>query len=257
MSLTVLLFIIGFIGSFISGMVGIGGAIINYPMILYIPVLLGFAGYTSHEVSGITAIQVFFATFAGAWAYRKSNDMDKTLVVYMGASILIGSFVGSFSANLLNEHAVNVVYTLLATIAAIMMFIPKRSNRKGTEGITYNKWLASLLAFSVGSVSGIIGAGGAFLLVPIMLVVLKLPIRTTIATSIAITFISSIGITTGKVITGQIVVIPALIVAIASLFAAALGVRVGKRVNQKVLQYVLSILIVGTAIKMWIDMILK
>ncbi|MGG5793604.1 sulfite exporter TauE/SafE family protein [Bacillus nitratireducens] len=252
MSLTVLLFIIGFIGSFISGMVGIGGAIINYPMILYIPVLLGFTGYTSHEVSGITAIQVFFATFAGAWAYRKSNDMDKTLVVYMGASILIGSFVGSFSANLLNEHAVNIVYTLLATIAAIMMFVPKKNN---SRVVNYNKWLASMLAFIVGSVSGIIGAGGAFLLVPIMLVVLKLPIRTTIATSIAITFISSVGITTGKVITGQIVVIPALIVAIASLFAAPLGVRVGKRVNQKVLQYVLSILIVGTAIKMWIDMI--
>ncbi|EEL89407.1 sulfite exporter TauE/SafE family protein [Bacillus cereus] len=252
MSLTVLLFIIGFIGSFISGMVGIGGAIINYPMILYIPVLLGFTGYTSHEVSGITAIQVFFATFAGAWAYRKSNDMDKTLVVYMGASILIGSFVGSFSANLLNEHAVNIVYTLLATIAAIMMFVPKKNN---SGAVNYNKWLASMLAFIVGSVSGIIGAGGAFLLVPIMLVVLKLPIRTTIATSIAITFISSVGITTGKVITGQIVVMPALIVAIASLFAAPLGVRVGKRVNQKVLQYVLSILIVGTAIKMWIDMI--
>ncbi|PES78793.1 hypothetical protein CN505_26040 [Bacillus cereus] len=252
MSLVVLLFIIGFIGSFISGMVGIGGAIINYPMILYIPVLLGFAGYTSHEVSGITAIQVFFATFAGAWAYRKSNDMDKTLVVYMGASILIGSFVGSFSANLLNEHAVNTVYTLLATIAAIMMFVPKKNN---SRAVNYNKWLASMLAFIVGSVSGIIGAGGAFLLVPIMLVVLKLPIRTTIATSIAITFISSVGITTGKVITGHIVVMPALIVAIASLFAAPLGVRVGKRVNQKVLQYVLSILIVGTAIKMWIDMI--
>ena len=46
-------------------MVGIGGAIINYPMILYIPVLLGFTGYTAHEVSGITAVQVFFATFAG------------------------------------------------------------------------------------------------------------------------------------------------------------------------------------------------
>ena len=65
MSLVVLLFIIGFIGSFISGMVGIGGAIINYPMILYIPVLLGFTGYTAHEVSGITAVQVFFATLQG------------------------------------------------------------------------------------------------------------------------------------------------------------------------------------------------
>ncbi|PEM80876.1 hypothetical protein CN558_28805 [Bacillus wiedmannii] len=254
MSLVVLLFIIGFIGSFISGMVGIGGAIINYPMILYIPVLLGFTSYTSHEVSGITAVQVFFATFAGAWAYRKSNDMDKTLVVYMGASILIGSFIGSFGANVLEEHTVNVVYAALATIAAIMMFVPKRNN---ADKVKYNKWLASLLAFIVGGASGIIGAGGSFLLVPIMLVILKLPIRTTIATSIAITFISSIGITTGKVITGQVVVIPALIIAVASIFAAPLGARVGKRLNQKALQYMLSILIVGTAVKMWIDMISK
>ena len=167
--------------------------------------MLGFTGYTAHEVSGITAVQVFFATFAGAWAYRKSNDMDKTLVVYMGASILIGSFIGSFGANALEEHTVNVVYAALATIAAIMMFVPKRNN--GDE-LKYNKWIASLLAFIVGGASGIIGAGGSFLLVPIMLVILKLPIRTTIATSIAITFISSVGITTGKVITGQVVVIP-------------------------------------------------
>ncbi|PFR90080.1 hypothetical protein COK43_13985 [Bacillus cereus] len=252
MSFVVLLFIIGFIGSFISGMVGIGGAIINYPMILYIPVLLGFTGYTAHEVSGITAVQVFFATFAGAWAYRKSNDMDKTLVMYMGASILIGSFIGSFGANVLAEHTVNVVYAALATMAAIMMFVPKRNN--GDE-VKYNKWLASLLAFIVGGVSGIIGAGGSFLLVPIMLVILKLPIRTTIATSIAITFISSIGITTGKIIAGQVIIMPAVIVAGASVLAAPLGVRIGKRLNQKVLQYALSILIVGTAIKMWMDMV--
>lgn len=81
--------------------------------------------------------------------------------------------------------------------------------------------------------SSIIGAGGSFLLVPIMLVILKLPIRRTIATSIAITFISSVGITTGKVITGQVVVMPALIIAIASIFAAPLGARFGKRIDQK------------------------
>ena len=96
---------------------------------------------------------------------------------------------------ILEEHTVNVVYAALATIAAIMMFVPKRNN--GDE-VKYNKWLASLLAFIVGGASGIIGAGGSFLLVPIMLVILKLLIRTTIATSIAITFISSVGITTEK-----------------------------------------------------------
>lgn len=53
---------IGFIGSFISGMVGIGGSIIKYPLLLYIPPLVGLSAFTAHEVSGISAVQVFFAT---------------------------------------------------------------------------------------------------------------------------------------------------------------------------------------------------
>ncbi len=253
----IVIFLIGFVGSFISGMVGIGGAIINYPMILYIPVLLGFTGYTAHEVSGITAIQVFFATFAGIWVYRKSGYINKTLVLYMGTSILVGSFVGSLGSRVLDAGQVNIVYAILATIAAIMMFIPKKNRSElPLEELTYNKGLASMLAFIVGASSGIVGAGGAFILVPIMLVILKLPTHMTIATSLAITFISSIGITAGKVTTGQVVVLPSIMIAIASLIASPLGASVGKRLNQKVLQWILAILIVSTSIKIWMDIAL-
>ncbi|PGC28387.1 hypothetical protein COM11_17945 [Bacillus pseudomycoides] len=256
-SFMIVIFLIGFVGSFISGMVGIGGAIINYPMILYIPVLLGFTGYTAHEVSGITAIQVFFATFAGVWVYRKSGYINKTLVLYMGTSILVGSFVGSLGSRVLDAGQVNIVYAILATIAAIMMFIPKKNRSElPLEELTYNKGLASMLAFIVGASSGIVGAGGAFILVPIMLVILKLPTHMTIATSLAITFISSIGITTGKVTTGQVVVLPSIMIAIASLIASPLGASVGKRLNQKVLQWILAILIVSTSIKVWMDIAL-
>ena len=97
----VTIFLIGFVGSFISGMVGIGGSIIKYPMLLYIPPLLGVAVFTAHEVSGISAIQVFFATISGVWAYRKSGYINKTLVLYMGSSILVGSFIGGYGSNLL------------------------------------------------------------------------------------------------------------------------------------------------------------
>jgi len=253
----IVIFLIGFVGSFISGMVGIGGAIINYPMILYIPVLLGFTGYTAHEVSGITAIQVFFATFAGIWVYRKSGYINKTLVLYMGTSILVGSFVGSLGSRVLDAGQVNIVYAILATIAAIMMFIPKKNRSElPLEELTYNKGLASMLAFIVGASSGIVGAGGAFILVPIMLVILKIPTHMTIATSLAITFISSIGITAGKVTTGQVVVLPSIMIAIASLIASPLGASVGKRLNQKVLQWILAILIVSTSIKVWMDIAL-
>src|SRR5690606_40646927 len=50
------IFLIGFIGSYISGMLGIGGSIIKYPMLLFIPPLFGLAAFSAHEVSGISAV---------------------------------------------------------------------------------------------------------------------------------------------------------------------------------------------------------
>lgn len=79
------IFAIGFVGSYISGMLGIGGAIINYPMLLYIPAFIGVGSFTAYEVSGISAIQVFFATIGGVWAYRKGGHLNKPLILYMGA----------------------------------------------------------------------------------------------------------------------------------------------------------------------------
>ncbi|KGX90451.1 membrane protein [Pontibacillus marinus BH030004 = DSM 16465] len=246
------IFLIGFAGSFVSGMVGIGGSIIKYPMLLYIPPLLGFTAFTAHEVSGISAVQVFFATIGGVWAYRKGGYLNKTLIIYMGISILAGSFIGGYGSMLMSEDAVNLVYGGLATIAAIMMFIPSKGQDDiPLDEVTFNKWLAAILAFIVGIGAGIVGAAGAFILVPIMLVVLKIPTRMTIATSLAITFISSIGATIGKVTTGQVEYIPAAIMIVASLLASPLGANAGKKVNTKILQGILAVLILGSAIKIW------
>ena len=138
-------------------MVGIGGSIIKYPMLLYIPVMLGYTAFSSHEVSGISAIQVFFATIAGVWAYRGSGYLNKTLIAYMGGAILIGSFIGGYGSTLLSGQTINLVYAILATIAVVMMFLPK----KGVDDIPivqviFNKWLAAGLAFIVGIAAGLL-----------------------------------------------------------------------------------------------------
>ena len=252
----VVIFLIGFIGSFISGMVGIGGSIIKYPMLLYIPPMLGFAAFSAHEVSGISAIQVFFATIAGVWAYRKSGYLNKTLITYMGGAILIGSFIGGYGSTLISEGAINIVYAVLATLAVIMMFLPKKNlDDRPFEEIVFSKWLAAGLAFVVGIAAGIVGAAGAFILVPIMLVVLKIPTRMTIATSLAITFISSIGSTIGKIATDQILYGPAAVMIVASVLAAPLGAKIGQKMNTKYLQWILAGLILATAIKIWLDIL--
>ena len=250
----VTIFLIGFIGSYLSGLLGIGGSIIKYPMLLYIPPLLGVATFTAHEVSGISAVQVFFATIGGVWAYRKGGYLNKTLIIYMGASILIGSFIGGYGSKLMSEGGINLVYGILALIAAVMMFIPKKGlDDIPFDQVTFNKWLAAALALVVGVAAGIVGAAGAFLLVPIMLTVLRIPTKMTSASSLAITLISSIGATVGKVTTGQVDYYPAIIMVIASLIASPLGAMAGKKMNTKVLQMILALLILATAVKIWVD----
>lgn len=250
------IFLIGFIGSYISGMVGIGGSIIKYPMLLYIPPLLGLAAFSAHEVSGISAVQVFFATLGGVWAYRKGGYLNKTLISFMGISILIGSFIGSYGSRMMSGEIINLVYGILALLAAIMMFMPKKGRDDiPPDQVTFNKWLAAIFAFIVGIGAGIVGAAGAFLLVPIMLVILKLPTRITIASSLAITFISSIGATVGKISSGQVEFLPALIMVIASLIASPLGAKMGQKVNAKFLEWILVLLILGTSIKIWFDIL--
>lgn len=128
------------------------------------------------------------------------------------------------------------------------MLIPK----KGIDGIplglvTFNKWLAAILTFIVGVAAEIVGAAGAFILVPIMLVVLKIPTRMTIATSLAITFISSIGAIVGKITTGQVLLWPAVIMVVPSLIASPLGAQFGKKINTRILQFILAALIIATS----------
>ena len=251
------IFIIGFIGSLISGMVGIGGAIINFPLLLYVPAALGVAQFTSYEVSGITAIQVLFATIGGVWAYRKGGYLNKTIIGYMGISILIGSVMGGYFSSTIPESGVNLVYGILALLAVIMMFMPKKgSDENPFDSSQFKQWPAAFLALIVGVGAGIVGAGGSFLLVPIMLAVLKIPIRLTISSSLAITLISSIGTSASKIMTGQIVWIPAVIMIVASLIASPLGAKIGKKMNTRVLQWILAILILGTAIKVWTDILI-
>ena len=152
----IVIFAIGFIGSFLSGMLGVGGSIIKYPMLLYIPPLFGIVAFTAHEVSGISAIQVLFASIAGVWAYRKGGYLNKQLIIYMGGAILIGSLIGSYGSSLLSEQVVNIVYGILALVAAVMMFIPKKLvDDMPLNEVTFNKPLAAILALVVGIVSGI------------------------------------------------------------------------------------------------------
>lgn len=256
--------LIGVVGSFFSGLLGIGGAIINFPLLLYVPGWVGLEGFTAKEVAAISMLQVFFASLSGMLSNRLNarktgtSYVHKKLVIQMGISTLIGSLIGSISSAYLNSEMINIVYGFLAVIAVVMMLIPARGDavEKPINDITYSAVLAIISAFLVGCVSGIVGAGGAFILIPIMLTLLKIPTRITISSSLAIVFLSAVGGAIGKIAGGGIPFWPTVFAVAGSLAGAPLGTYLSRRLNIRLLRYALVILIAVTAVKIWTDILI-
>jgi len=253
-ALAVTLFCIGLVGSFFSGMLGIGGAVVKFPMLLYIPAALGVGSFTSHEVSGLTAVEVLITSLSGVIAFRGGQYLYKSLIVWMGSGVIIGSILGSLLSSSLSDTHINLIYGAFALLAALMMFIPRKAVPEGTS-IPFNRPYAFILALVVGIASGIVGAGGGFLIVPIMLLLLHIPTRTAIASSLAITFLSAIGSSFGKIATGQVEWLPLSVLAVAAIIGAPFGAKAAKMLPVRVLQVMLAILLVCVATKIWIDLL--
>lgn len=243
--------IIGALGAFLSGLIGIGGAIIMYPMLLFIPPLFNI-DMTPTTAAGLTAAQVFFSTLSGSISQRKNENLNTSIIIPMSIGILLGSISGAYIASIFDESIINIVYTFLAVLAVILMFIKVKPNDAKTK---YNKIALFLVASIIGILSGIVGAGGAFLIVPILLTFFKVPFRVVVANSIIVAFVSSIGTFFTKFITGSVEIEYALPLIIASLIFAPIGTKVSKKTNQSVLRYILTTLIILAAIKMIIDII--
>ena len=243
----IIMLLIGIFGGFISGLVGIGGAIIIYPMLLLLPPLVGLPTYSAYIASGLTSSQVFFSTLSGSFKAYKNKDFSRTLVLNMGSGMIIGSMLGAILANLINVQFVNTVYIIIALLALILMFIKVTPS---TSHIKFNRLLLITIGGIIGLVSGIVGAGGAFIIIPVLLVIFKLPMNTVVTNSIVIAFISSIGAFIIKLLQGYIPVNSAIPLILGSILFTPLGMKIGQKIPDYIQKMIVSILIVIAIIKL-------
>ena len=121
------------------------------------------------------------------------------------------------------------------------MFIKVKSSSQTSQ---FNGPLLISIGVIIGIISGIVGAGGAFIIIPILLVVFKLQMNTVVANSIVIAFMSSIGAFIIKFMQGYIPMADALFLIIGSILFAPLGLKVGNKVPSFVQKWIVSILII-------------
>lgn len=164
------------------GLLGGGGSILTVPVLVYV---LGYDAKTAIPMSlpvvGVTALM------GAALHYRRGNVRLGTAVLF-GLVAMVGAFGGARLSALLDG---GVQLAILATVmlAAAASMLRKRSDVAGEESPRFA--LLAPVALGVGVLTGLIGVGAGFLVVPALVVLARVPMRQAIGTSLLVIAMNS------------------------------------------------------------------
>ncbi len=245
----------GSIVGFFSGLLGIGGGILMFPLLLYVPPLFGLDPIGVKNITGLTMAQGFFASLSAMLFYQKQGLVNKPLVLTLGLSLFLSSLIGSLISGTVPDTILLFIFGSLALIASGLMFIPRSYGRDDLteDQVNFNKPAAISIGVIVGFLIGLVGQGGAFITIPLMLYVLKIPMRVALGSTLAIGLFSATAGMIGKTATGQIPFAMAAALVIGAIPVAKAGAMLSKKTKTHHLRWLLAGIISATAIKIWMD----
>ncbi|OUR90817.1 permease [Flavobacteriales bacterium 34_180_T64] len=199
-----LLTILGYIGALfigvVLGLIGGGGSILTVPILVYLmsvnPVT---ATAYSLFVVGVSAL-------IGAFRNIKKGLVDfKTAVIFSIPAFIVVYLTRKYLVPAIPEELFSIGEFLITKDIAIMMFFAmimlmasismiRKNNKVPDEEtiIVYNYPLIVIEGAAVGLLTGIVGAGGGFLIIPALVLLAKLPMKKAVATSLLIIAIKSL-----------------------------------------------------------------
>src|SRR5688500_7858003 len=166
----------------------------------------------------------------------------------MGGAGAFGGFVGGFVSGQLSELQLEIIFLSVVLAAIVLLFLPVRELAvSGETKPDFNIAFAVGLGGLVGLLAGMLGAGGGFLIVPLMLTGLRIPMRLAIGSSSVVKLISSSFAYAGKLLATYID--PALAIALlaGTVPSTYLGTWIARRVSARFLRAVLIIMLVVVA----------
>lgn len=223
------------------GVLGAGGAILLLPVLVYVA---GLAPSSAIPAS----MAVMAATSAvGAAGYLRRGDVSKRLALVFGLGGAVGAFAGSSFTHLVPERTIMLIFA--ATLVAVGVTMLTRRDALTCS----NPCLPPrcfLIAVGIGLITGFLGVGGGFLLVPALMRFAGLGPRAATGTSLALIAVNA---TVG--LSGQLRYVTLDWGLAAGFLGFALvgmlaGVRIAPRLPERRLQQGLALLLaaVGVAV---------
>lgn len=181
------------------GLIGGGGSILTVPVLVYLFAIDTVLATTySLFVVGSTSL-------VGSFSYFKKGLIDLKTAIFFGLpSIIAVFFTRHYILPAIPEYITNIggfelskSILLMVFFAVLMVFasysmIKKEVEENATAQNPASKMSVVVQGLLVGIVTGLIGAGGGFLIIPALVNLLKLPIKTAIGTSLLIIAVNSI-----------------------------------------------------------------
>lgn len=258
--------IVGLATGVLSGMFGVGGAVLSTPAIRVL-------GATPFEAVGSTIPSIFPSAISGTLRYQREGLVDWRIVAWTGGTGSIAAIIGSMLSHAVpgDGHWLMVATAGLVGIVAWGMAAtgdgaapsdPAPASDAGSDAAwdetngsseaqsspPAQTWRVVLIGVGAGGLSGLLGLGGGIVMVPGFTQWLRLPIKRAIGTSLAAVALLSVPSTVSHALLGDINWGFAIPLSIAVIPGARIGAHLALRSSERRLRLTVAIVLAIVAV---------
>jgi len=273
----------GFVG-LLSGIFGVGGGFLMTPILIMI-------GIPPTVAAASDSNQIVGASTSGTLAHYRLGNVDFKMGILLLVGGVIGGTAGVQIIKILRhmgnaDFLITITYVVMLGFVGIYMFIESLQGLRGAKAVTVAKkkesryamvlkklpWQTNfeksgvdcsilmplILGTFVGILAAIMGVGGGFIMVPVMVYLLRMPMHVVVGTSLFQILFTCINVTIMQAHTNHTVdFVLALILLIGSTLGAQFGAKISKRLKGDQLKIILASLVLMVMVKMLLSLLLK
>lgn len=221
-----------------SGLLGIGGGVVLIPLLIYL-------GHTSIKMAAsVSMVVIIFASSSGALAHYGRGNVHVATGVWMGLASISGALGGALFSGLFPGNFFYYLYVGLVAAAVIMLLFLRQEGRAVPGEYHLRRLPTFVVGLFKGFVTGVLGIGGSFIVVPLMIYVLDMPIHSAVGTSLIVTLFSAVAGFLGKLAIGHYDFSIILWVVLGTIPATQAGAWAAQKSNPRLLRLFLVTLLI-------------
>jgi uncharacterized membrane protein YfcA len=224
------------------GLLGGGGSILTVPALVYLVDL------EAKVAIATSLVVVGMASVVGAAAHARAGNVDRAVTLRFAPVAMAGAFVGArLAARVPGAVQLSLLaITMIVTAGAMLRPRPPGHEVRAPKSPT----VLSLVGLGVGVLTGVVGVGGGFLMLPALTELGGVPMRRAVGTSLVVILLNAVAASLGYA--GQVAVAwgPALIFGGAAALGTIAGTQLAGRFSDQLLRRAFAGMLIGLGLFM-------